>query len=97
VERATTLLNQSVALRSVMLLSGENGVGKSALVGRWLCSLEAKLYFPVRITQASLTGIGLLALFLQKLGKVPKHQRSQPQITRRSLWRIRSSHSGVVA
>src|SRR5271166_53720 len=29
-ERATTLLNQSAALRSLMLLSGENGVGKSA-------------------------------------------------------------------
>jgi general secretion pathway protein A len=75
-DRATTLLNQSVALRSVMLLSGENGVGKSALAGRWLRSLEPKVYFPVCITQASLTGIGLLALFLQKLGKAPKHQRS---------------------
>jgi hypothetical protein len=39
-ERATTLLYQSVALRSVMLLSGENGVGKSAIAGRWLRSLE---------------------------------------------------------
>src|SRR6516165_1279445 len=75
-DRATTLLNQSVALRSVMLLSGENGVGKSALAGRWLRSLEPKVYFPLCITQASLTGIGLLALFLQKLGKAPKHQRS---------------------
>ena len=34
IERATTLLNQSAALRSLMLLSGENGVGKSALAGR---------------------------------------------------------------
>lgn len=75
-ERATALLNQSAALRSVMLLSGENGVGKSALAGRWLRSLEPKAYFPVCITQASLTGIGVLALFLQKLGKTPKYQRS---------------------
>jgi len=75
-ERATALLNQSAALRSLMLLSGENGVGKSAMAGRWLRSLEPKAYFPVCITQASLTGIGLLALFLQKLGKAPKHQRS---------------------
>jgi type II secretory pathway predicted ATPase ExeA len=75
-ERATTLLNQSAALRSLMLLNGENGVGKSALAGRWLRSLQPKAYFPVCITQASLTGIGLLALFLQKLGKAPKHQRS---------------------
>jgi general secretion pathway protein A len=76
IERATALLNQSAALRSVMLLSGENGVGKSALAGRWLRSLEPKAYFPVCITQASLTGIGVLALFLQKLGKTPKYQRS---------------------
>jgi len=46
-ERATTLLNQSATLRSLMLLSGENGVGKSALAGRWLRSLEPKAYFPV--------------------------------------------------
>jgi general secretion pathway protein A len=76
IERATALLNQSAALRSVMLLSGENGVGKSALAGRWLRSLEPKAYFPVCITQASLTGIGVLAVFLQKLGKTPRHQRS---------------------
>jgi general secretion pathway protein A len=76
IERATALLNQSAALRSLMLLSGENGVGKSALAGRWLRSLEPKTHFPVCITQASLSGIGLLGLFLQKLGKAPKHQRS---------------------
>src|SRR5260370_1755269 len=75
-ERATTLLNQSAALRSLRLLSGEHGVGKCALAGRWLRSLEPKAYFPVCITQASLTGIGLLSLFLQKLGKVHNHQRS---------------------
>src|SRR3974377_1604755 len=68
-ERATTLLNQSVALRRVMLLSGENGVGKSALGGRWLRSLEPKVYFPVCITQASLTGIGFLGLLPPELGK----------------------------
>jgi general secretion pathway protein A len=75
-DRATALLNQSAALRSVMLLSGENGVGKSALAGRWLRSLEPKAFFPLCITQASLSGIGVLALFLQKLGKAAKHQRS---------------------
>lgn len=76
IERATALLNQSAALRSVMLLSGDNGIGKSALAGRWLRALEPKAYFAVCITQASLSGIGVLALFLQKLGKAPKHQRS---------------------
>ena len=53
IDRATALLNQSAALRSVMLLSGENGVGKSALAGRWLRALEPKAYFPLCITQAS--------------------------------------------
>jgi AAA domain len=49
-----------------------------ALYGRprWLRSLEPKAYFPVCITQASLTGIGLLSLFLQKLGKAPMQKRS---------------------
>jgi general secretion pathway protein A len=75
-DRATALLNQSAALRSVMLLSGENGVGKSALAGRWLRSLEPKAFFPLCITQASLSSIGVLGFFLQKLGKAAKHQRS---------------------
>lgn len=75
-QRATALLDQSAALRSVMLLSGDNGVGKSALAGRWLRSLEPKTHFGVAITQATLSGIGILALFLQKLGKTPRHQRS---------------------
>ena len=38
------LLNQTVALRGVMLLSGGNGMGKSALVGRWVRQLENRLY-----------------------------------------------------
>jgi type II secretory pathway predicted ATPase ExeA len=76
IEATLALLDQSAALRSVMLLSGENGVGKSALAGRWLRSLEVKTHFGVAITQASLSGIGILALFLQKLGKTPRHQRN---------------------
>jgi transcriptional regulator with AAA-type ATPase domain len=43
-QQALTLLTQSAALRSLMLLSGENGVGKSAVAGRWLRSLEPKTY-----------------------------------------------------
>ena len=35
-QRALDLLDQTATLRSVMLLAGPNGVGKSALVGRWL-------------------------------------------------------------
>ena len=79
-----------------MLLSGENGVGKCALAGRWLRSLEPKAYFPVCITQASLTGIGVLAVFLQKLGKTPRHQRSiNLKLLEEAFARTRTHHSGA--
>jgi P-loop containing dynein motor region len=98
IERATTLLNQSAALRSLMLLSGENGVGKSALAGRWLRSLEPKAYFPVCITQASLTGIGLLSLFLQKLGKAPMQKRSASlKLLEEAFGELSPHHPGVAA
>ena len=50
--QAVERLQQSAALRSVMLLSGDNGVGKSALVARWVRTLEPKAYRPLTITQA---------------------------------------------
>src|SRR5438874_785876 len=46
-KRALTLLQQTVALRGVKLLSGGNGMGKSTLVGRWVRQLENRLYSPV--------------------------------------------------
>ncbi len=46
-QRAVTLLEQTAALRGVMLLSGGTGVGKSTLVGRWVRQLETRLYTPV--------------------------------------------------
>jgi len=33
-----------------MLLIGDNGVGKSALLADWLASLEPKAYLPLVIT-----------------------------------------------
>ncbi len=74
---AVELLQQSAALRSVMLLSGDNGVGKSALVAHWARSLEPKAYRPLTITQASLSASGVLCTLLAKLGQVPGMQRSQ--------------------
>jgi general secretion pathway protein A len=68
-QRAWALLDQTVALRGVMLLSGGNGMGKSALVGRWVRQLENRLYTPVNLTQATLSGIGLLASLARSLGK----------------------------
>ena len=63
------LLVQTAALRSLLLLSGDNGVGKSALTGHWVSTLEPKAFYPVVITQATLSGSGLLAVLLSKLGQ----------------------------
>jgi len=68
-EQALALLNQTAALRSVMLLSADNGVGKSALAAYWVKQLEPKLYLPLVITQATLSPTGLLAVLLHKLGQ----------------------------
>jgi general secretion pathway protein A len=76
-EKARHLLGQTVALRSLMLLCGDNGSGKSALVGHWLPSLEPKAYLPLVITQATLSGHGLLAVLLHKLGQKPSLFRSR--------------------
>jgi MSHA biogenesis protein MshM len=73
--RASELLNQSAALRTVMLLTGDNGVGKSALLGRWMRKLDTRLYYPIAITQATLTGSALLAFFAEKLGKSARVSR----------------------
>ncbi len=68
-QQAWTCLSQSAALRSVLLLSGPNGIGKSALVGRWMRWLDSRLFCPVCLTQATLSGTALLAALATKLGK----------------------------
>ncbi len=75
-EQAVRLLNQTAALRSLMLLTGDNGVGKSALAAHWLASLEPKAYLPLVITQATLSAGGLLAMLARKLGQTPSFFRS---------------------
>lgn len=67
--KALDCLTQTAALRSVMLLCGPNGVGKSALVGRWMRSLDNRLFHPVCLTQATLSGTAVLAALVTKLGK----------------------------
>ena len=66
---ALALLDQTATLRSVMLLAGPNGVGKSAVVGRWLHRLDRRLFCPLLLTHASLSGCGLLSALASKLGK----------------------------
>jgi len=74
-QKALQCLDQSAALRSVLLLSGPNGVGKSALVGRWMRGLETRLFCPVCLTQATLSGTAILAALASKLGKAASFQR----------------------
>jgi general secretion pathway protein A len=70
-------LKQTVALRTTMLLSGENGAGKSILLGHFAHQqLNAKVHRPLIVTQASLSGSGLLAYLLEKLGVRPGLGRS---------------------
>lgn len=76
-QRALTLLDQTAALRGVMLLSGGNGMGKSSLVGRWVRRLESRLYTPLNLTQATLSGSGLLASLARGLGKRTSMRRER--------------------
>ena len=68
-------LEITAALKSTLLVSGPNGVGKSALAGRWLRSLDTRLYSVASLTQATLSGSSLLATLVAKLGKAPNFRR----------------------
>ena len=76
-EQALRQLHHTAALRSLMLLCGDNGVGKSALATHWLSGLEPKSYLPLAITQASLSATGLMAVLLHKLGQPSSLHRSR--------------------
>ena len=85
-QKALSCLTQTAALRSVMLLSGPNGVGKSALAGRWMRSLESRLFYPVCLTQATLSGTAILTALATKLGKpVSFHRQRNLQLIEQAL------------
>lgn len=75
-QQARELLDQAAALRTVMLLSGANGVGKSAVVTDWIKRLEPKAYLPLVLTQATLSPSGLLWSLTAELGCTPRLFRS---------------------
>ena len=56
-------------MRSVLLLTGPNGVGKSHLLSHWRDQLDPRRYGPLAITQASLSHTGLLSHVARTLGK----------------------------
>jgi type II secretory pathway predicted ATPase ExeA len=74
--KALELLQQSAALRSVMLLSGDNGTGKSTLAAHWVRGLDPGVYLPLVITHSSLSASGVLSCLLSKLGEQPALQRA---------------------
>lgn len=76
-QRAAELLHQTALLRGVMLLAGPNGVGKSVLLHRWLRQLDQRLFHPLVLTHATLTGSSILAALSLKLGKAPGHRRER--------------------
>jgi len=75
-QRAWSLLQQTAAFRSVLLLRGPNAVGKSALARRWMASLNSRLFAPLLLTQATLSGSGVLSALTAKLGKEARGQRA---------------------
>jgi MSHA biogenesis protein MshM len=77
VQKAINHLSQIAALRSVLLLSGPHGVGKSALAGRWMRSLDERLFHPVCLTQATLSGSGILGSLAARLGKPCSFRRER--------------------
>lgn len=76
-QKALSALNQTAALRSAMLLSGPNGSGKSALAGRWMRSLDSRIFHPLCLTQATLSGTGVLSALATKLGKPTSFRRER--------------------
>lgn len=75
-KEALPLLEQCAALRSVMVLTGSPGTGKSTLLKTWMRRLEPKRHLPVLITQSSLSATGVLEILLAKLGERPRFKRS---------------------
>ena len=72
-----TRLDQNAQLRGVLLLSGPNGVGKSMLASRWLHQLDTRLFHPLSLTQATLSGSSLLSLLTMQLGKPAGFRRER--------------------
>lgn len=77
IEEAMDRLDETVALRSTMVLHGDNGVGKSLVIRHWLSTLEPKRFRSVIITHGTLTGTGIVSNLLQRLGCPVYLQRSR--------------------
>lgn len=77
IEKAWKALDQTAALRCVLLLSADHGHGKSHLLTHWIGSLNTKAFLPLVITQSTLNGTGLITTLIQKLGETPRQSKAQ--------------------
>ena len=77
VRNAWSGLDRGARLRQTLLLSGPNGVGKSALARQWIEKLDRRLFVPVVVTQATLSGSSILAAISMKLGGPPGGRRER--------------------
>ena len=97
IQRAQELLSQTAILQGVMLLAGPNGVGKSVLVGRWLQQLDNRLFHPLVLTHATLSGSSVLGALTLKLGKTAAHRRERNlQLIEESLAELERKHRVIV-
>jgi type II secretory pathway predicted ATPase ExeA len=85
-------LQHWLSLHNSGFIHGNNGVGKSYLVGALLEDLNEKAYFPLLNTHSTLRGPGLIRILTRQLGSEPTmrrednialiHQRLQEQYPR---------------
>ena len=74
---AVNLSARQLRQGEIVSLLGNNGAGKSVLAGRWMRSLDPRLFAPVCLTQATLSGTAILAALAAKLGKPASFQRQR--------------------
>jgi len=80
-QEVLTHLDTTAALRSVMVLTGPPGTGKSTLIKSWIAGLEPKRFLPILITHSSLSATGVLETLLVKLGEHSGFKRSANLLT----------------
>lgn len=74
-KKLTQQLERAASFSAVCLVTGANGVGKSAAVGKWVRELDRRIFQPVAMTQSSLSGSGVLAQLTHQLGQSPSFRR----------------------
>ena len=79
---------------TVGLITGASGVGKSALLKRFLHELHGPRWQPVYIHLTHLPAVGLLKLLVGKLGEVPR--RGKERLFEQILGKARQAEGGLL-